>query len=247
MDAINKASALPVYYQIAQRIKQYIEERALKDGDLIPSERELCETFAVSRMTVRQAIDMLVDEEILERQRGRGTFVTSPKFSQSLTVLTSFTLDTVTRGMVPTSKVVFCGVVPAAPQVAERLQIKPGDDVVQVARVRYADGEPHAYECSNLLCEMASPLLDIDLTNRSLYRTLNEVCGLHLVKARELIEAKLCPPEIGGFIKVPPQALTFFIRRITFNEAGRAVEYVESHYRTDKFRFEVELTLGNGK
>lgn len=244
MEKVDKTSVLPVYYQIAQQIKQYIQQESLQSGALIPSERELCEVFDVSRMTVRQAIDQLVNEDILERQRGRGTFVAAPKISQSLTALTSFTVDTITRGMVPSSKVLSCGVMMPPPQVAEMLRLDPGDKIIQVARVRYGDGEPHAYECSSLLYEMAKPLLDVDLTNRSLYRTLSEDCGLRLVRARETIEVRSCPADVSRYIQVPPQALTFYFRRTTFNDDGLAVEYVESYYRIDKFRFEVELAMG---
>lgn len=246
INGIDKASMLPVYFQIAQQIREYIKQEGLKEGDLIPSERELCQTFDVSRMTVRQAIDQLVAEELLDRQRGRGTFITSPKFSQNLSTLTSFSMDTVTRGMTPTSRVLHCRLIKAGPHVAEVLQVDPTDYIVQVARVRCADDEPHAYECSHLVAEKARPLLGIDLTDRSLYQALKNECGLSLIKARESIEAKVCPPDVGRLIKVPNQAIAFYIRRITFDESGIPVEYVESHYRTDKFRFEVELALGEG-
>lgn len=243
MHEIDKTSVLPVYYQIAQQIRDYITKEGLKAGEMILSERELCAIFKVSRMTVRQAVDQLVAEGLLERQRGRGTFITTPKFSQTLSALTSFSTDTLTRGMIPTSKVLHCRLVKAGTKVAEMLQIDPEDQVVQVVRVRYADNEPHAYECSYVLAEMGRPLLDIDLTDRSLYQMLREKCALYLVRARELIEAKACPAEVGRHIQVPLQGITFYIRRVTYDKNGLAAEYVESHYRIDKFRFEVDLEL----
>lgn len=240
---IDKNAAMPVYYQIAQQIKQYIEDESLQDGDGIPSERELCEASGVSRMTVRQAIDQLVEEGILERQRGKGTFVTTPKFSQPLSQLTSFTMDTQTRGMRPTSRVISCAAIPATPMVARMLGLEVGQPVVQLARVRLADGEPHAYECSHLNYEMAKPLLGMDLTNQSLYKALNTECNMHLTKAKETIEASACAPDIAALLDIPPRSVTFHITRTTLDDAGLPVEYVESNYRIDKFRFEVELDL----
>ena len=240
---LDKGSILPIYYQIAQRIKAYIAENQLAEGDAIPTERELCSGFGVSRMTVRQAVDTLVAEGLLNRQRGRGTFVTAPKISQPLSTLTGFTSDCLERGVVPTSMVVSCHAVPASPKAAEKLEIQAGEPVIQLVRVRCAGGEPHAYERSNLLYDMAAPLLEMDLSDCSLYRTLSEDFNMKLARARQSIEAQSCPPEVCRLLGIPAYSVVFYIQRITYNSKGRAVEYVESNYRTDKFRFEVELAL----
>lgn len=241
--ALDKGSMLPIYYQIAQQVKAYIAQQKLREGDVIPTERELCEAFGVSRMTVRQAVDILVGEGLLNRQRGRGTFISTPKISQPLTMLTSFTVDAVARGMTPSSRVISCQAVPASPCVAEKLNIATGETVVQLVRVRCANGEPHAHERTSLLHSMAAPLLTMDLAGRSLYQTLGEVCNLHLVRARESIEAKGCPEKICRLLHIPDTSIVFYIQRVTFDQHNCPVEYVEANYRTDKFRFEVELAL----
>ena len=90
---IKKDSHIPIYYQIETEIKKLAETKDLKPGDLIPSEREFAEKYEVSRMTVRQAINNLVNEGILIRQRGKGTFIAEPKIEQPLQGLTSFSED----------------------------------------------------------------------------------------------------------------------------------------------------------
>lgn len=238
---LDKGSKLPIYYQIAQQIKIYIENKGLQEGAVIPTERELCQAFSVSRMTVRQAVEVLVGEGLLNRQRGRGTFVSAPKACQQLTKLSSFTNDTLARGMVPTSRIISCQAMPASPLVAEKLNVETGEVVVQLARVRYANGQPQGHEKANLLYSVASPLLTMNLANSSLYKTLQDVCGLELLRASQRIEAKICADKICRYLNVPVGSMVFNLQRTTYSSKEKAFEYTEANYRTDKICFNVEL------
>lgn len=240
---INKASPIPVYHQISEYLCHYIEERQLENGELIPTERELCQLFAVSRMTVRQAIEVLVSRGLLTRQKGKGTFVSKPKLSQPLTSLTSFTMDAIQRGMTPSNRVLFCEAVSAGAEIAQILSMVAEERIVRLGRIRMANGVAHAYECSHLPLDKAAPILDMDLASRSLYAALRGVCGLCLSSARETIEVGVTPTKICHVLGLPEKTLTFHIRRTTFDCSGHPVEYVESYYRTDKFQFEVQLKL----
>lgn len=245
---IDKTSPVPIYHQIARHLEQSIKQRGLKDGDLIPTEHELCETYGVSRMTVRQAVDILVKQSLLVRQKGKGTFVSTAKLRQPLAALTSFTMDMLSRGLAPASRILSCEPVTASPKVCEKLGLKAGAQVIALARVRLANGVPQAYEFSHLLYSQAKTILQMDLTNQSLYHVLSHECGLHLTTARESIEVNTPSPNIFKLLEIAPHTPMFYIERLTYDEAGRAVEYVESHYRTDRFKFEVELNLrDNGK
>lgn len=242
---IDKASPVPIYHQIAQHLEQTIKDRRLGEGDPIPAEHELCETYGVSRMTVRQAIDVLAKQGLLIRQKGRGTFVSTPKLRQPLAALTSFTMDMRSRGLQPASRILSCEAMPAPADVREKLGLAEGDSIIRLARVRLANGVPQAYECSHLLYQDAEKILHMDLTDQSLYQTLCTKCGLHLKTARESIEVNTPLPEICRLLEIPSGTPAFFIERLTYDARGRAVEYVQSHYRTDRFRFEVELNLGD--
>ena len=130
------------------RVRDYLRSlvtHELAVGDAIPSERLLCERFGVSRMTVRQAVDALVVEGLLERKQGRGTFVAPTKLDLEAR-LASFGEEMRRRGMEPSSKVLATEQVPAAPDIADALDLVAGEQVFYLHRVRYADGEPIAIE-----------------------------------------------------------------------------------------------------
>ena len=240
---INKNNLIPIYHQIAENIKNYIQKDDIEIGTMIPSEHELCDIFEVSRMTVRKAVDILVHEGILVRQKGKGTFISVPKLSQPLTSLTNFTKDMVDRGMVPTSSMLSLKVVLASEKVSKQLNIKENEKVICLERIRFADGKPHAYECSYLLYPLAKQILDVDFSNHSLYETLVNKCNIKMEKAKEVIEVSSCSNDICTKLHIPMGSLTFYLERITFAQNNQPVEYVESYYRTDKFKFYVELDL----
>lgn len=239
----NKNSLIPIYHQIAENIKSCIQKNNIEIGAMIPSEHELCDIFEVSRMTIRKSIDILAHEGILVRQKGKGTFISVPKLSQSLTSLTNFTKDMVDRGMVPSSAMLSLKVVPAPEKVAAQLNIKKDEDVIYLERIRFADGKPHAYECSYLLYPFTRQILDVDFSKHSLYETLVNKCNIKMEKAKELIEVSSCSNDICLKLQIPMGSLTFHLERITFALNNRPIEYVESYYRTDKFKFYVELDL----
>ena len=143
---IDKKSHVPIYVQIEEELKKKIFHGEYKKGEAIPSERYLTEMFDVSRMTVRQAITNLVTSGLLYREKGRGTFVSTPKFEQSLNSLTSFTEDMISRGLTPSSKIIkFEKQVPSI-DIAEDLSLEVGEEVYFVMRIRNADEKPMAIE-----------------------------------------------------------------------------------------------------
>ena len=238
---IDKTSIIPVYYQITQYLKECMDAGKLKPKDKLPTEQEFCKAFKISRMTVRQALDPLVREGKLEKIKGKGTFVSTPKLKRPLKSLSSFTVDTTSSGKVPRSKVLFFDKVKAEDFVAEALEIPEGSTVIKIARLRLEDDSPHAFECSYLNYEKAKGILEVDLTNASLYASLDEVCGIKLTNARETIEAGKCSKEITELLEISYKTPTFHRERVTRDEKDEVIEYVLSEYRIDKFVFVVEL------
>lgn len=241
---IDKESPIPIYYQLKNYIKEQIESGIWKPGQLISSERELSEEFEISRMTVRQAFNELVNEGLLFRKRGMGTFVAKPKVNQNLTKLTNFTFDMLSRGMKPGAKVLAVNTIPATKKLSKKLNLLEGDNVVELFRLRLADEEPMALERSFLPYAKAFPILEEEeLENQSLYQLLRDKCNLHLVKAKQTIQISYCDPQDAALLEIAPDTPSLLIERVTFTEDGQPVEYVKSYYRADRYKFSIELNI----
>ena len=226
---------LPKYYLLKESIRDMIEDRALQEGDLIPSERELCETHGVSRMTARQAVNELVNEGVLYREQGRGTFVAGAKLRHETARLTSFTQDMQERGMTVSSSVLGVEVEGASPTVARALGVGPGEQVIRLSRVRNADGRPMALETSYLLYEFGKGILGVDLSQSSLYEELRKK-GIRIASAEQKYEATLLNENEADHLGIPAGSAALLVERVTFDDSGNPFEYVKSIYRGDRYQ-----------
>ena len=228
-----------------QQLKAAIEERILSGewlpGTQLPSERELCEQYDISRITVRQALTALVMEGRLIRTQGRGTFVASPRIAQQLTQLTGFTQDMRARGKRPSARVLEAGNVSALPAVARALKIEAGESVILLKRLRLADGEPVAIETAYLLEGRCQGLLKEKLATQSLYDILTKKYNLKPVRATQQMEAIPCPLAEAKLLGTRRGAPVLHIHRTTYDREGRPFELVESFYRGDRYTFYAEL------
>jgi GntR family transcriptional regulator len=242
--AINKQSIVPLYHQLKENLRNQIEAGHYKVDDLIPSEREMSEFYEINRMTVRQAISELVQEGLLQRQRGIGTFVSKRKIDQPLTKLSNFTSDMMDRGMVSGARHLSMEVKPAPKKVAAHLQISEGEKVIELVRVRTGDGEPMALEKCFLNFELSHQIVGLNLEDKSLYQTLEQYCGLRMVKALQTIEISYVTPSEAHYLEVSGNDAVLLIERITYAEnSAKPVEYVKSLYRGDRYKFSIEMNV----
>lgn len=240
MAGIDSKSPVPKYYQLKEIIRDGIEKDELRPGAVIPPERELCERYGVSRMTARQAVMELVNEGLLYRVQGLGTFVAEPKLGQEAGRLTSFTQDMRDRGMKTASDVLEVVAEDAGPVVARKLLIQPGERIVRIRRVRNADGKPMALENSHLLYEAAKGVLDADLAGGSLYEELAKA-GVSISAAEQSYEAVPINESESGHLGVPVGSPALLMERVTFDARDRPFEYVKSVYRGDRYRITTRL------
>jgi len=241
MHTILRNSPLPRYHQLKEILRERVRSGEWKPGDLIPSERELSETYSISRMTARQAITDLVNEGVFYREQGRGTFVTQNKITQQLLHLTGFTEDIRARGQRPSTKVLTAEMRPADEVTAEHLRLDPGQPVFLLRRLRLADDEPLAIEVSALNFKGCERLAEEDLEHNSLYQLLESQYGLPLMEADQEIEAGLAGDEEAGILKIPAGSAVLYTRRTTFTDRNRPVEYATSVYRGNKYTFYTHL------
>ncbi len=236
-----KHSPLPLHQQLKAVIEDRIATGEWLPGTQVPSERELCDQFKISRITVRQAISKLVTEGRLTRTQGRGTFVASPRIQQQLTNLTGFTQDMQARGKRPGAKVLQLEVIPAPPTIIRTLQLRTSDQVILLKRLRLADGEPVAVETDYLPDALCHGLLKEKLNGRSLYDVLTKNYNIVPTRAEQQMEAVVCPPAEAKLLGIRRGSPVLHIHRTTFNRDGRPFEMVESFYRGDKYVFYAEL------
>jgi GntR family transcriptional regulator len=238
---LSKHSPVPLYQQLKAIIEDHIAIGEWLPNQRAPSERELCEQFKISRITVRQALSELVMEGRLTRTQGRGTFVAYPRIQQQLTNLTGFTQDMQARGKRPGAKVLQLECVPALPTVIRALQLKAGDQVILLQRLRLADGEPVAVETDCLPDALCHGLLKEKLEGRSLYDVLAKNYDITPTRAEQQLEAMACPSAEAKLLGIRKGSPVLHIHRTTFNRDGRPFEMVESFYRGDKYIFHAEL------
>jgi GntR family transcriptional regulator len=202
----------------------------------------MARAYGVSRLTIRQAIGRLVDQGVLIRQRGKGTFVNQPRVSQSLTHLWGFTEDMVARHRVASTVVLRQERVKTPKAVAEALQLAPGALSVCIERLRQADGTPMAFERAHLAFPGCEKLLGEDLTG-SLYQLLQKRHGIVPTCAEQHVDVGIAKQPEQALLELPPGSPVFEIRRLTFGQNGKPFEYVESIYRGDQFTLSARLDL----
>jgi GntR family transcriptional regulator len=226
----------PIYIQIHNKIKQTIQSGKWKIGDRIPAERELAVQFGVSRMTLRQAVQTLVDEGILERHVGSGTFVARQKVQERMSSgVTSFTEIIESQGKKASSKTISYLVTTPSISESERLELADGEKVLRMERIRYADDLPICFEVATLPYALVKDYARSQIST-SLYRTLEEH-GLTIGHAEQTVSATLAPERIADYLEVKRGAAILRLRQTTSLNDGRPFEYVRTQYVGERFEF----------
>ena len=229
---------LPKYYGVKRQLLEMTA--ALTPGQPVPSERELAHRYATSRTTVRQALAELVIEGRLVRIQGRGTFVAKPKVAQLLE-LASYTEGMRAHGLSPETRILETSYLAADRQLAGLLGVQAGGRVLRVHRLRQADGEPMSLDVSYLPARRFPGLRRILRTSPSLYEALSAGYGVELAEAQETIETVLAGPLEAGLLGVDPGLPLLLLCRHAFDSAGAPVEWAQSRYRGDRYKFVTRL------
>jgi GntR family transcriptional regulator len=211
-------------------------------GSPIASERVLSERYGVSRATVRQALQDLMFDGRLYRLQGRGTFVARPKLTQTLR-LTSHTREMETSGLVPGSVVLGAEDVEAVGELAEMLEIDEGSRVLKIERLRLANHEPMALESLYVAAHRFPGLAEKIAGGASFYGTVRDGYGVRLDRGEETIECVLASPSAAALLAIEPRSPMLKLTRRSWTRDGAVVEFVESLYRGDRYRFSASLAL----
>ncbi|MDZ4767946.1 MAG: GntR family transcriptional regulator [Chloroflexota bacterium] len=231
---INRHSFVPIYVQIAQTIVQTVQADGLTYGEQLPSERDLAEQHQVSRLTARQAIDELVKRGVAYRVQGKGTFLARPQIRQA-SGLMSFSDELLQRGFQPSSKIILHQRVDASKSVAQRFQIAAGDPVLQLNRVRLANGQPVAVEYASLNLHLLPNLDQEDFEGQSLFAVIRGRYNVYPAWAEAEMEARLATDAECKWLDIPTGQAVLVAHRLTFTEAFELIEAVDSVYPGDRF------------
>lgn len=238
---IDRQAPVPMYHQLKHRIIDDIARLGLRPGDLLPGEHRLCEQFGVSRTVVRQALSQLEHQGVIERVKGKGTFVAHQKTPESLVhTLTGLYEEVAARGGHVHSDVRRQEVAPADDEVADALGIAPGAPVVVIDRLRYVDDEPWSWSTTYLPRDIGLLVLTDDLRDQSLYALL-ATHGIRAVRGVRSAEAASATEEQGALLGVGTGQALLVLRSVGYDENDRPMEFFVAYHRGDRSRFEFQL------
>jgi GntR family transcriptional regulator len=236
----NHYDKAPKYYILKNTLIKKINDEELIDDHMIPSERELISTYGVSRITVRRAIDELVNEGYLYKIQGKGTYVKGDKGKQDLFSITSCTTDILNLGMNPSRKVLHIDKVPVNSKKQKQLELNQHEDVVVIDRVYYADDEPINHTIAFLPAKYFPNLENHDFQKHSLYDILENEYGVQITRATRTVEAVLAKDVTAELLEVEEGVPIILFRAVTYGIVGNKeipIETFKCHYRSDKFKF----------
>lgn len=231
----------PLYSQLSQHIESAIRSGVFREGEALPSEREIAQISNLSRVTVRKAVQKLVQEGFVIQRQGSGTSVAPQRerVEQSLSRLTSFSEDMKRRGWRSRSRWLERGIFTPSPEETMVLGLTPNSDVTRISRLRIADDMPLAIERASIA---ATILPDPENVGQSLYAHLAKF-GHKPIRAIQRISSQILHTEDAHLLKVPELSAGLRIERIAYLKSGKVVEFTRSLYRGDAYDFVAELRI----
>jgi GntR family transcriptional regulator len=231
---------VPRYYEIEQTLRARIA--TLDPDSPLPSDAQLCEEFGVSRMTARNAVQRLVQEGLVYRLPGKGTYVAGSGAHREASNLTNFTKEMRRRGREPSSRLLERERLPATELEARRLQLDDESSVVSIRRIRLADDEPVAIEHAVLPVTAANAVMEADLEGGSLHEAL-VAGGLVPTRGHATIGSEPAEPDEASLLDVPSGWPLLVERRLIVDQDGKPLELTESRYASGRYALDVDFVV----
>jgi len=243
MKPLQSDSVIPLYHQLKERLKHSIEQGDWQPGDQIPSENQLVNEFNVSRNTAKKAIEELVQDGLLYRKQGKGTFVAKPRLQQSLMGLYSFSKVFKEKGLSPKDILIEIREVKPTQEIIQELQIPEDETVFEMKRLRCVEEDPYILESSFF---PKSVISDMSMLNKvgqiSLYDFLEQELNIRIKRAIEAFEPVLITKDESVYLETEEGKPALLLERTAFDTNGVPVEFCRSIVRGDRCRFYTELT-----
>ena len=240
-ELIDRDRPTPLNEQVRDVFVRMIAGGTFRRGERLPSERELCERFGVSRVTLRQALRALVQDGLIESSPGRGWYVVEPRVEEPANTLMSFSEMAESRGLNASARVLRSEVKAATLDEAETLRVAPGAKLFYLERLRLLDGVAVALQWSMVPLSYAPGLDERSFDNDSIYKVLAESYGLVATRADFCVQARSADPREADVLGVSPGDAVLLCLQTTYDQTSRPIELSEMTYQGDRYRFRATL------
>lgn len=243
MDSLNNLAGIPQYIRIREDLRGRILSGELSRGVKLPSEEELSNSYGVSRMTLRQSMSDLVDEGLLYRKHGVGTFVALQHFARDHNYLQNFFENSRQNGLIVDERILEMNVVPARFQVAKALNLAEGEPVIRLKTLRIVDGNPITIHEAYFSFEKFSDFVEDDTETRSKdLLAYYESRGFKVRRGIQRLDARPAEPEVAVLLEMEAGAPVLYKERTLYTEEGIPVEFLYCHNRGDLYSVTFNLT-----
>ncbi len=233
-------SPLPLYVQIRDSLRRQILDGTYQVHERLPSENEMMSVFGVSRITIRQALRDLHNEGLVFSAQGKGTFVSKPKAVQNVQRLEGFGEAMAAQGYEASARVLSIQQRKAPKAVAASLDLQPGDEVIEVKRVRYLNRSPVCIENSYFPMDIGRRMFSLDLSG-DIFPMLENLFGIPLGGADISLDSILADDEAQQYLNLKTGEAILRVERLTHNRDGRPIDFEYLCYRGDSFKYQFRI------
>jgi len=238
MQVLKTDILIPLYQQLCDIIRKQIETGEFSPGQRIPSEEKLIEMYNVSRVTVRNALKQLVEEDVLVKKHGKGTFVAMPAFIESVAAGGSFTESCMQTNVVPSTQLVSVYEQTANHKIAERLHIEDGANIICIKRLRQVDGVSAIFEV-DYFSEQYNFLLHANLKNVSILELIRKNTGIVARNFEDVFEIKTADRELAQYLDCSVGYPLLRVKQVVLIERDEPLYYNEQFIRSDRYKYTV--------
>jgi GntR family transcriptional regulator len=233
---LDRKSPQPLYSQLEEIIRAFIQSGEWQPNKIIPSEREICEQYGLSRITVRSVLSTLVQEGLLRRVQGKGTFVTEAKISTTSPAYMGIREQLEQQGFHINTRLIQFKVLRASFKIAGYLEIKPDDEVVFIERIRSLDSTPISIHRSFLPKALCGTLSSAYLENEQLCVIIEREFGFKVATVTETLESVPAKKDEAALLQVPGNFSLLMLEDINRTSDGLVFEYTQVLFRADKVK-----------
>lgn len=238
---VSKKTPHPLYIQVKNDIEKQIDLKQLKPGDVLPTEEWMCNFYKVSRVTVRKAIEELINDGFVERDFSKAARVAHKKVTRNMNHLEGLYEELKNAGFKPSSYILKSELIEADESIAEKLGIKAGDKVLYIDRLRYADEQPICQQFVYINHALCPDLEAKDIIGNSLYGQLEKKCRYKIDYAKQTIGASVATYKQAALLEMEERSNLLNVNRSTYLTNGVCIEYSESFYVASRYHLSMTL------